>query len=186
MKDPQEFAPRGAAQESHPRSRWPDVIGIVGLILSAIMFFDKLNDLATLTWTEEQWSRFVGAELADVIVRSLPPRGIRVVSSVVHMALAILLFTGSWALRGRRRSGVYQCRAWAMLAIVWVAVEIGWAIWWLSRFTGEIMGIAQATWQGYAAFGITAALVILLAFPVFQLIWLSRDEVRAEYEVWAG
>ena len=106
------------------------------------------------------------------------------ISSVVHMALAILLFTGSWALRGRRRSAVAKCRAWATLAIAWVAVEIGWAIWWLSRFTGEIMGVAQATWRGYAAFGITAALVILLAFPVFLLTWLSRSHVRAEYEAW--
>jgi hypothetical protein len=68
----------------------------------------------------------------------------------------------------------------------WVAVEIGWVVWWLSRFTGEITGIAQATWQGYAAFGITAALAILLAFPVFLLIWLYRSHVRAEYVGWLG
>jgi hypothetical protein len=181
VNNPQEFDDHGA---SLPRSRWPDVIGIIGLVLSAIMFFDKLNDLVTLTWTEEQWSRFVGTDLADVIVRSLPPRGVRLVSSVVHMALAILLFTGSLALRGRRRSAVDKCRVWATLAIGWVAVEIGWAIWWLSRFTGEIMGVAQATWQGYAAFGIALALLILLAYPVFLLTWLSRSHVRAEYTGW--
>lgn len=181
MNDQQAVEDHGA---SLPRSRWPNVIGIIGLVLSTIMFVDKLDNLVTFDWTEEQWARLVGANLADLIVRSLPPRGVRLISSVVHMALAILLFTGSWALRGRRRSAVSKCRAWAKLAIGWVAVEIGWAIWWLSRFTGELMGIAEATWRGYAAFGIALALVILLAYPVFLLTWLSRSHVRAEYEGW--
>ncbi len=186
MNDPQEFDAYGAAQEKLPRSRWPEVIGIIGIILSVIIFVDKLDDLLTLTWTEDKWTRVVGADLADLIVRSLPPLGWRLASSLVHMALAVLLFAGSLALRGRRRSGVSRCRAWAVLAIGWVAVEIGWAIWWLSRYTGGIMGIAPATWQGYAAFGIAVALVILLAFPVFLLIWLSRSHVRVEYEGWPG
>ena len=73
-----------------------------------------------------------------------------------------------------------------MLAIGWVVLEMGWAIWWLSRYTGQIMGIPPATLQGYAAFGIAVALVVLLAFPVFLLIWLARIDVRAEYEAWPG
>ena len=83
MNDPQEFDAYGAAQEHLPRSRWPEVIGISGLILSVIMFVDKLDDLVTLTWTEEQSARFVGADLADVIVRALPPLAVRFVCSLV-------------------------------------------------------------------------------------------------------
>jgi hypothetical protein len=184
MKNPQDFGTYGAASDSSPRSRWPEVIGVIGIILSVIIFIDKLDDLVTLTWTEEDWSRLVGSYVADAIVRSLPPVGWRLVSSLVQMALGVLLFGGSLGLRRRRRSGVSRCRAWAVLAIAWVAVEIAWAIWWFSQHPGGFMGIPASTWQGYAAFGIAVALVILLAFPVFLLIWFSRSDVRAEYESW--
>lgn len=184
MNDPQQLDAYGTAQEKLPGSRWPQVIGLIGLILSVIIFVDKLDELVTLTWTEEQWTRAVGEDLAALIVSALPPLGWRLASSLAHIALAVLLFAASLALRGRRRSGVSRCRAWAMLAIGWVVVEMGWAIWWLSRYEGEIMGVAPATWQGNAAFGIAVALVVLLAFPVFLLVWLSRGDVRAEYEAW--
>lgn len=176
----------GTASESLPRSRWPEVLGILGLILSILIFVDKVDDLLTLTWTEEEWTRLVGRELADLILRTLPPLGWRLASILAHVALAVLLLTGSLALRRRRRSGVSRCRAWAVLAIGWVVVEMGWAVWWLSRFEGEIMGVAPATWPGYAAFGIAVALVVLLAYPVFLLIWLGRSDIRAEYESWPG
>lgn len=175
-----------ATGKSQMKTRWPEVIGILGIILSVIIFVDKLDDLVTLTWTEEEWKRFVGADLAVVVVSALPPVAWRLVSSLAHMALAVLLFVGSLALRRRRRVGVSRCRAWAVLAIAWVAVEIGWAIWWLSRYSGGIAGVSPATWQGYAAFGIAVALAILLAFPAFMLIWFARHEVRAEYHTWPG
>jgi hypothetical protein len=175
-----------AAPYSSTRSRWPEVIGIIGIILSVIIFLDKLDDLATLTWTEEEWARFVGGPLADAIVRALPPVGWRLASSLAQIALAVFLFAGSLALRKRRRTGVSRCRTWAVIAIVWVAVEMAAAIWWLSQYPGGFMGIPPATWQGYAAFGIAVALVVLLAFPVFLLIWFSRSEVREEYERWPG
>jgi hypothetical protein len=184
--DPQVLDFNVAAAGEARRSSWPDVIGIIGIILSVIIFVDKLDDLMTLTWTEEQWSRLLGTPLAETIVRSLPPVGWRLVSSVAQMALAVLLLSGSLALRRRRRAGISRCRTWAMLAIAWVAVEIGWAIWWLSRYPEGLIGIPAATWQGFAAFGIAVALVLLLAFPVFLLIWFSRGEVRAEYEGWPG
>ena len=39
-------------------------------------------------------------------------------------------------------------------------------------------------WQAATALGIGFALVLLLAFPVFLLVWLARPEVRAEYSSW--
>lgn len=186
MNEPRDFEPYATAQGTSPRSRWPEAIGIIGIVLAIIAFLDKLDDLVTLAWTEEEWSRLVGAPLADAIVRALPPVGWRLTSSLVQMTLAVLLFMGSLGLRRRQRSGVSKCRTWAVLAIAWAAVEIGWAIWWLSRYPTDVMGIPPSTWQGFAAFGIAVALVILLAFPVFLLVWFSRDEVRAEYESWRG
>jgi hypothetical protein len=163
------------------------VIGILGIILSVLIFVDKLDDLVTLTWTEERWRAVFGADLADLIVRSLPPLAVRLVTSLVRTALAVLLFAGCLALRRRRRVGVSRCRTWAALAIAWVALEMGWAAWWLSQRTEEIAdvaGISPAVWQGYAEFGIAVALVLLLAFPVFLLMWFAKSDVKVEYEGW--
>jgi hypothetical protein len=190
MTDSQEADPStaGAGIPAGPvPSRWPDVIGAIGIVLSAIIFIDKLDDLLTLTWTQEQWRGLVGADLANLIVDSLPPLAVRLVTSLAHMALAVLLLAGCLALRRRRRAGIARCRVWAALAIVWVTLEIGWAAWWLSQRTEEITraaGVSPAAWQGYAAFGIAVALVLLLAFPVFLLIWFARRDVKAEYETW--
>lgn len=190
MTDSQEADP-GAASAEAPTGRagasWPDVIGILGIILAVIIFIDKLDDLVTLTWTAEQWRGLVGADLADLIVGSLPPLAVRLVTSLAHMALGVLLFAGCLALRRRRRPGITRCRAWAALAIVWVTLEVGWAAWWLAQRSEHISraaGISPATWQGYAEFGIAVALVLLLAFPVFLLIWLGRSDIKAEYETW--
>lgn len=190
MNDAREPDPStvGAGSSARPaRSNWPEVIGIIGIILSAIIFIDKLDDLAMLNWTQEQWRGLVGANLAELIVGSLPPVAVRLVTAVAHMALAVLLFAGCVALRRRRRVGVSRCRAWAALAIVWVLLEVGWAAWWLSQRTDEVArvaGMSPSTWLGYAGFGIAVALALLLAFPVFLLIWLARPGVKAEHETW--
>lgn len=196
MTDPQESDPsaEGPGMPAGPGipagpvgTRWPEVIGILGIILSVIIFIDKLDDLITLSWTAEQWRVLLGADLARLVVESLPPMAVRLVTSLAHMALGVLLFAGCLALRRRRRAGITRCRVWAALAIVWVVLEVGWAAWWLSHRTEEITrwaGISPGVWQGYAEFGIAVALVLLLAFPVFLLIWFGRREIRAEYETW--
>lgn len=39
-------------------------------------------------------------------------------------------------------------------------------------------------WQGAAAFGVLAALILLAAFPVFLLSWFSRAEIKAQLAGW--
>ncbi len=173
------------APDTAPLSRWPRVLGTIGVILGVIMFIDKLDDLVTrFGWSEEDWRRMFAPDVADLIVQAMPPVGWLVFSAVGGMVLALLLFIGSLVLRRRRRSGISLCRAWAWLAIVWTLLEIGRAIWWLERYAGDIPGVPLAAWQGFAAFGIAVALVIMLAYPVFLLVWFARGDIRAEYQEW--
>jgi len=51
---------------------------------------------------------------------------------------------------------------------------------------GDVPALTAAGGQGYVAFGLVLALALLLAFPVFLLVWFSAPTVRAEYERWAG
>jgi hypothetical protein len=160
------------------------VIGTIGIILGIIIFVDQIDDLLTLTWTEEQWGRVFAPGIAELIVQATPPVGWQLSSALIQMGLGVLLFVGSVGLRRRSRPGVYLSRLWAWLAIGWTVLSMGWGIWWLQRHAGEISGLSQVSWQGYAAFGIVLALVLLLAYPVFLLLWFSKADVRAECETW--
>jgi peptidoglycan biosynthesis protein MviN/MurJ (putative lipid II flippase) len=138
----------------------------------------------TLRWTVEDWRRFFAPGIAELIVSAAPPVGWRLLSGLTQIALGVLLFFGSLALRRRTRWGIHLCRLWAWFAIVWAAITMGWAAWWLLHYASEIRGDAIINWQGYAVFGIVLAFVLTLAFPVFLLVWLSKRVVRAEYESW--
>jgi len=161
------------------------VIGTIGIVLGVLIFLDQIDDLwMQLTWTEEDWRRFFSPEMSALMAAALRPTGWQLASSVIQMGLGILLVVGSLGLHLRRRSGVSLCRLWAWLAVAWAVADIGSAAWLLSRYTGEVAGLPVFSWQTAAALGIGFALVLMLAFPVFLLVWLGRPEVRAEYSSW--
>jgi hypothetical protein len=163
--------------------RWPAVIGTLGIVLGVVLLLDKIDDVLTLSWTAQDWGRIFAPDLADLIARSMPPVAWRVFSAAVQIALAALLIGGSVALRRRARSGVRLCRLWAWLAVVWIVVSMGRSVWWLQQHGGELPASPSIVW-GFAVMGIAFATVLLLAFPVFLLVWLSRPAVRGEYATW--
>lgn len=168
--------------------RWPGVVGAIGIVLGVLMFIDQAEDLlmAPALRSAEWWGRFFRPELADFIVRAMPPVAWSLVSAMTGVVLAGLLLLGSIRLRRRHRSGVALTRAWAWLVMVWVAIEMVRALWWLGRYAAEIPGVIPGQWEGYAAFGILVALVVTLGYPVFLLIWFARPAVRRELAAWAG
>lgn len=180
MTDPETLSP-----SADPAPRWPRTVGSIGIVVGVLMFLDQVDDLLVpLFWTTEDWSRQVGPELAAFLVRTLPPRAWMVTTCLVKLALGAFLVLGSIRLRRRRRSGVILCRVWAGLAIAWLAVEMGWAAVWLARHAGEIPGIPAEGWQGFATCGMIVALAVLLAWPVFLLVWLAKPEVREQVAGW--
>lgn len=165
--------------------RWPRTVGAIGLVVGAIMVLDQVDELLLpLFWDTGGWRRLVGGEVADLLMRSMPPRVWVVAASLVKMALGVLLMVGSLRLRRLRRSGVTLCRAWAGLAIAWLAVEMGWAVVWFSHHAGEIPGLPAQGWQSAATCGVALALVLLLAWPVCLLVWFAKPEVREEIAGW--
>lgn len=185
--DVSDESPPYAGPKSNPSAAgWPRVVGTIGIVLGVLIFLDQLDDLwLGLTWTEEHWRRFLSAEMAAFMAAALRPTGWQLASTVIQVALGIMLVVGSIRLHRRRRSGVSLCRSWSWLAIAWVVIEIGWAIWLLSRYGEAIPSMSAVSWQAAAAFGVSLALVMLLAYPVFLLVWLARPDVKAEYVSWA-
>ncbi len=164
---------------------WPCVVGWIGIIVSAILFVDKLEDLLTpLIWSEEDWNKIFAPDVADLILESLPPLGWAIPSAVIGMALAILLLVGSVLLIRRSSRGVALCRWWALLAILWAVVEMGVAARLLRGLAGQVPGLPAGAWEGFAAFGLIVTFAVILAFPVFLLVWFARPGVRAEYQSW--
>jgi hypothetical protein len=164
--------------------RWPSVIGTIGIVIGIVLLIDTADDVLTLQWTAEHWRRIFAPEIADVIARAMPSVGMRIVSTVVQVALAALLVVGCLALRRRSRAGVVHCRLWAWLAIAWVVIQLARGAVWLRQFGNDLPSVGAVTPHAYALFAGALAAVILLAFPVFLLVWLSRPAVRAEYERW--
>lgn len=166
--------------------RWPHVVGTIGIVVAVIAFIDRLDDLLfTAWWSEETWRSILGVQVGEFVIRALPSQAWLVTQSLIGMALAVVLFTASRRLRGRRRSGVTLCRVWAWLVIAWVAIDISQAVRWMMKHAGEISDLAAgAEWQGYAIFGVVLALAMLLAFPIFLLVWLARPDTQTEWTTW--
>jgi hypothetical protein len=163
-------------------SRWPGVVGTIGVILGVLMFIDKIDDLLLIQFlrSEEKWSAMVGPELAEFIVGVIPPVSWMVSSGLIGMALAILLIVGSVRLRRRRQSGIALCRTWSWLAIAWVGIEMARAFWWFRIHGDEVGRFASSGWEGIAYFSVAVAFLVLLAYPVFLLVWLSRHPVVSD------
>lgn len=174
----------GGATDNAP-TRWPGVVGLIGIIAAVLMFVDKVDDLF-VAWamSPEAWSKLVGPETAEMVDRLMPPMAWLVLSALIGGGLAVMLLLGSLRLRKRRQSGVELCRKWSQLAIVWAVVEVAFGIWWLRSNAEYITELASAPWQAPSALGLLVALAIMMAFPIFLLIWLSKPEVEAEYASW--
>lgn len=168
-----------------PVTRWPNVLGIIGIVLAAVTILDKAADLLVLLlWPSADWERFVTDDVARLVVSVLPPTGWIALTSLVWIGLSVLLLAGSLELRRRHRSGVAHCRRWAWLALGWIAVEWSLGLWWLSTVVDDISTVAPAGWQASAIPGILLALALMLAYPVFLLVWLASPAVSEEWAAW--
>jgi hypothetical protein len=166
--------------------RWPTVIGTIGIVIGIVLLIDTADDMLTLRWTAEDWRRVFAPQITDGIARAMPSVGMRILSTVVQVALAALLIVGSLALRRRSSAGVAHCRLWAWLAVAWIVIQVARGAVWLRRFGDDLPSVGAVTPHAYALFAGALAVAILLAFPVFLLVWLSRPTVRAEFERWAS
>lgn len=168
-------------------ARWPRVIGTLGIIVGALMFIDKMDDLLMLPLmrSREWWAGLMGGEMADLVIRWIPSPIWIVVASSIGMVLGALLVVGALRLRRGRRSGVELCRAWSWLAIGWLLVEVGAAVLWMFIHAAELRQLApSADWEGSTALAILLVLIIMAAFPVFLLSWFSRPEIKAQFAAW--
>jgi hypothetical protein len=166
-------------------SRWPGVLGTIGIIIAVLTFWDELSELIRLfTWGEEDWARMLGAETARMVQEFAPPLGFAIASAVINIELAILLFVGSVLLIRRSRAGVSCFRVWSFLVLPWLAIQLVLVLTWMRD---HLSGLLQPDWQVAEAtivFWTVVAFMVIAIFPVFLLVWLARPVIQAEYSRW--
>ena len=169
------------------RSRWPHVLGLVGIIIGVLMFWDALSDLIQVfTWDEQDWARMLGAETAALIEKFAPPLGYQVASALINLELSILLFVASILLLRRRRAGVTVSRVWAWLVLPLLAIQLLLVLTWMKQ---QLAGLLRPEWQvseGTIVVWTVFAFLLLAAYPVFLLVWLGRPSIRGDYATWNG
>ncbi len=167
-------------------ARWPKVVGTIGVVLGGVMFVDKADDLllVPLMWAGDSRRWLFGPEIGELVARTMPRALWLAFYILLGMALGLLLLVGSLRLRRRIPSGVNLCRAWAWLSIVWLAAGLAVALWWLGRYGDEMARLTGPDWQMTVLSQILLVLILLLVYPVFLLVWLSRAPVKEEYLTW--
>ena len=167
------------------RSRWPGVLGLVGIIIAVLMFWDALSDLIQVfTWDEQDWVRMLGAETAALIEKFAPPVGYQVASGLINLELSILLFVASILLLRRQRVGVTLSRVWAWLVLPLLAIQMLLVLTWMKQ---HLAGLLRPEWQvseSTIVIWTVFVFLILAAYPVFLLAWLGRPSVRGDYATW--
>ena len=109
----------------------------------------------------------------------------RVLSSVAEACLGVLLVVASWRLRARRRSGVTLSQTWSWLAIVFALVETATAAVLLAAWREQRIAAEPGALETYLSVGLWSALLIMIAWPVFLLVWTNREPVREEIASWS-
>ena len=75
-------------------------------------------------------------------------------------------------------------RLWAWLAIGWTVVESATGYWWYTRLSGIVMPAAPAGGLTGVPPVAMLALPLALAYPIFVLVWFSREAVLGETARW--
>jgi hypothetical protein len=168
-----------------PRTRWPTVLGVIGIIVAVLAFIDEIGELVRLfTWSDADWARLMGAEAVELIKKAGPPLGLVVASAVINLELALLLFVGSILLLRRKRGGVICCKVWAWIVLPWLVIQLVLALTWLRDLLEALLQPDLMPTMGAVVAGVVFGFALVAVFPVFLLVWFARPNIRAEYTLW--
>ena len=177
--------PTQAPPPSVRASVWPTVVGIIGIIYASLGLFGTFCGLAYpfILPLYVDWLRSVGTpeQRVQEMETSMPPVGWTVLTSMVGLALVILLFVGAVRLLRRQTSGARLCALWSWIIIPWsiVATVITLVI---QLNAPEPSG---GRWEQIG----TAILIVIVALielvlPVFMVIWFARATIKSQVAQW--
>lgn len=187
--------PAQAAALPTAESRWPGVIGTISIVYGIVGMGCGFCGSGGFALQIAQAMTF------DI---TTPPVLIAVTSFnlFVMFMLGIYLLTGGIGLTRRSRKGLARVRRWAMIRLVWAVISLGIGIALLGTTVDWSMAIQeaaaeQAQQQGAPSFAMdermtttmtlasTAIMAIIASiYPLFLMLFLSRDRVTEEAAEW--
>jgi amino acid transporter len=166
-------------------SVWPTVVSIIGIIYASLGLFGTFCGLAFLFILPSyaDWLQSFGMSEQDVqaMETSMPPIGWTVLTSLVGLALIILLFVGALKLLRRQASGARLCALWSWIIIPWTIIAT------VITLVFQLTAPAPSSGRGQqiaGAIGGVIGTVVGLAFPVFVVIWFSRPTIKSQVAQW--
>ena len=166
-------------------SVWPTVVGIISIIYASLGLFGTFCGLAFLFVLPSfaDWLRGLGMPEEDVqaLATSMPPVGWTVFSSLVGLAMIILLFVGALRLLRHRASGARLCALWSWMIIPWTIIAT--VITLVFQLNAPVPSSDPGQQIG-AAIGSVIGVVVGLVLPVFMVIWFSRPTIKSQVAQW--
>jgi len=158
---------------TEPPSKWPVVVGVIAIVLSALGLFGGVCGLAMLSLAKPFMQKMPNMP-ADVM--EITPALIGM--TAVNLGLSVILLAVGIGLLKRRAWSVRLGKVWAVVNIIAVIVNI---------IVAPRMATAQSGNQAEAvgaSVGMFCGAIFSLAFPVFLLIWLFRARIKQEVASW--
>ncbi len=171
------------------RTTWPTAFGVIGIIFASVGLFGGCCGIVMpLIWPAYvNWlANFVPDEkMVEAMRQMRPPIAWTLLSSVLGLAMAILLLTGSIKLIRRNASGVSMCKLWAWIIIPWMLIAIPVSIKIQPQMPPDLQqgGLGM---QAGAVIGPCMGVVWGLTFPIVMLIWFARRAIKDDVRGWEG
>ena len=166
-------------------SVWPTVVGIIGIIYASLGLFGAFCGLAypwILPWYVDVLRSFGTSEQeVQEIEASMPPVDWTVLTSVVGLALVILLFVGAVKLLRRQAPGARLCALWSWMIIPWTIIAT--VITLVFHFNTPVPSGGPGQQIGTAILTVITA-VLGLVLPVFMVIWFARPTIKSQVAQW--
>lgn len=182
---PQVAPPTVAVPYQAPKSSWPTVVGVIGIIYAGMGLFSNMCGVVIISIAPQfiEWLQNMGMSDADAqeMKASLSITTWLVVGGLIGLAVVIMLLVGSIKLLKRKQSGAKLCKLWAWISIPWILI---------STFIGVAMqtSIQDSSAPAEQVGAIVGAIIGIsfgLILPVFMVIWFARSKIKSEITSWS-
>ncbi|MFC1530286.1 hypothetical protein ACFL6R_06185 [Gemmatimonadota bacterium] len=184
-----ETPPPSPADPKSVLTTWPDVMGIIAMILGAIGILSKMGTIFYPIFRPFAFhviSRNAPPGTVESFLGFMPDTMVVMISGLIEMALAVLLLVGGYLLKNRRQRGVQFLRIWAWISIPWAVLETGFANIMVRRILPNLPHVGSWDWPvgGFVHVGLYFGLMVSLAVPIFVLAWLGSRSISSETAGW--
>jgi hypothetical protein len=162
-------------------SAWPTTIGVIAIVLGSLGTLQGI-------WGICAAFMFTGIVPAGFAMQSNPMLahpGLMATSGAISLAIAVLLLITGVGMVRRRKWSVTAARVWAVSKVLYgiVAGALGWVLAQdqLAATSSSVVppGL-KGMMGGFMAGGLILSVFWAAAFPVFLLVWLSRERIKRE------